>query len=141
MVNEDRLRYMIKMSEFDSSDGKECRPMTQYSRKDYISLELLKSLISGSGCYILIVVFGGMYLMESIMQQINQIDIPAVLKTLLVLYIVFMVCYLMITGIISNFKYTYGRKKIKKYYGNLKKVNQIYEREERLKMPAPGDWD
>ena len=31
--------------------------------------------------------------------------------------------------------------KVKKYYNSLKKVNQMYEREERLKSADNKDWD
>ena len=44
MVNEERLHHMIKMAIFDTNQGKECKPMTQYARKDYVSL-LTVSLI------------------------------------------------------------------------------------------------
>ena len=37
MVNEERLHHMIKMAIFDTNQGKECKPMTQYARKDYSS--------------------------------------------------------------------------------------------------------
>ena len=38
-------------------------------------------------------------------------------------------------------KYTEGRRKVKKYYNNLKKVNQMYEREDRLRTSDHKDWD
>ena len=37
MVNEERLHHMIKIAIFDTDQGKECKPMTQYARKDYVS--------------------------------------------------------------------------------------------------------
>ena len=40
MVNEERLHHMIKMAIFDTDQGKECKPMTQYARKDYVSLRM-----------------------------------------------------------------------------------------------------
>jgi len=54
---------------------------------------------------------------------------------------VFMVIYLGATWVIFNMKYTEGRRKVKKYYNNLKKVNQMYEREERLRTSDHKDWD
>ena len=48
MVNEERLHYMIKMAEFDTNDRKASRPMMQYARRDYVSLQLLKSFIVGT---------------------------------------------------------------------------------------------
>ena len=44
MVNEERLHHMIKMAIFDTNQGKECKPMTQYARKDYVSLRMLEAL-------------------------------------------------------------------------------------------------
>ena len=34
MVNEQRLHSMIKIAKFDANDGKRCKPMIQYARKD-----------------------------------------------------------------------------------------------------------
>ena len=40
MVNEQRLHSMIKIAKFDANDGKRCKPMIQYARKDYVALQL-----------------------------------------------------------------------------------------------------
>ena len=37
MVNEQRLHSMIKIAKFDANDGKRCKPMIQYARKDYVA--------------------------------------------------------------------------------------------------------
>ena len=46
MVNEERLHHMIKMAIFDTDQGKECKPMTQYARKDYVSLRLCQERLA-----------------------------------------------------------------------------------------------
>lgn len=56
MVNEERLHHMIKMAIFDTNQGKECKPMTQYARKDYVSLRMLGSFVSGTIGFALILV-------------------------------------------------------------------------------------
>lgn len=141
MVNEERLRHMIKMSQFDTNDGKQCRPMTQYARKDYVALQLLISFVTGTICYGLLLGLWGLYSMESLLEQINQMDIQRFLVSLLLAYLVFMLFYLGATYIIFHMKYTDGRKKVKRYYSSLKKVNQMYEREERLKVADNKDWE
>lgn len=139
MVNEERLRHMIKISRFDTFDGKECRPMTQYARKDYISLQLLRSFVTGTICFGLLLGLWGVYSMQTLMEQINSLDIRGFLTTLLTLYVVFILSYLIATYIVFYVKYTTGRRKVKRYYGSLKKVNQMYEREEKLRMPSGRD--
>ena len=45
------------------------------------------------------------------------------------------------TYFVYNRRYTKGRREVKKYYGNLKKLNQLYEREDKLKMSENKDWE
>ena len=130
MVNEERLHHMIKMAIFDTNQGKECKPMTQYARKDYVSLRMLGSFVSGTIGFALILVTWGIYSMNQLM-----------LTSVLVKYIVFMIAYMAITYFVYNRRYTKGRREVKKYYGNLKKLNQLYEREDKLKMSENKDWE
>lgn len=141
MVNEERLRHMIKIAEFDTNEGKRCKPMTQYARTDYVSLQLLESFVTGTMCYFLLFGLWGLYSMESLFEKINRMDIQSVLMALVISYISFMLVYLGATYIIYNIKYTDGRKKVKKYYKSLKIINQMYEREERLRTTDNRDWD
>ncbi len=141
MVNEERLRHMIKMSKFDTNDGKRCKPMTQYARKDYVSMRLLGSFVAGTICYGLLLVLWGLYSMEKLVGMLSSMDIQGAVVALVVSYVVFILFYLGATYVVFNMKYTEGRKKVKKYYNSLKKVNQMYEREERLKSADNKDWD
>ena len=133
MVNEQRLHSMIKIAKFDANDGKSCKPMIQYARKDYVALQLLKSFVIGTIAFFIMLGLWVLYSMETLMKQINNMDLIQSAITLGILYGVFMVIYLLATYIIFNVKYTYGRKKVKKYYAGLKKINAMYLREERLK--------
>ena len=82
-----------------------------------------------------------LYSMDALMEQINKMDFVKAATTLGLLYGIFMVIYLLATYIIFNMKYTYGRKKVKKYYAGLKKISAMYLREERLKGNGNKDWD
>ena len=141
MVNEERLHHMIKMAIFDTDEGKECKPMTQYARKDYVSLRMLGSFVSGTIGFALILVTWGIYSMNQLMESLNAMDIQELLTSVLVKYIVFMIAYMAITYFVYNRRYTKGRREVKKYYGNLKKLNQLYEREDKLKMSENKDWE
>lgn len=141
MVNEERLQHMIQISRFDTYNGRDCKPMTQYARRDYVSLELLKSFITGTIAYCLVLCLWGLYCMQHFMEQINQMDMKDFVMKLLISYGVFLLVYLVVTYIVYQIKYTEGRRRVKQYYGNIKKVNQIYEREERLKTPGSREWN
>lgn len=141
MVNEERLHYMVKIARFDAIDGKSCKPMIQYARKDYVSLQLLKSFVAGTITFFLLLALWGLYSMESLMQTINTMDIKGLLITLSLFYIIFLFIYLAATYIVFNMKYTKGRRKVKKYYSGLKRVNAMYTREEKLKANGSKDWE
>ncbi len=141
MVNEERLRHMIRVAEFDAAEGKRCKPMMQYARKDYVSLKLLGSFVTGTFCYGLLLVLWGLYSVDDLLARLNQMDLRDALMSFILSYVLFLLMYLGVTYIVFNVKYTVGRRKVKKYYASLKKVNQLYDREERLRMPENKDWE
>ena len=141
MVNEERLRHMIKLAQFDANDGKQCKPMTEYARKDYVSLQALLSFVTGTVSYALLFGLRALYSLDELFEKINKMEIRELAISLVLSYLVFLVIYLGATYIIYNVKYTDGRRKVKRYYGNLKKVNQMYEREDRLKTTNNTEWE
>lgn len=136
MVNEEHLRYMIKMAEFDKHDGKDCRPMTQYSRHDYVSMQMLHSLITGTISYALLWGIYAIYRLDDLLEKFNTMEIRTLLINSVVGYLAFLLVYEIVTYSVAQKRYTVGRKKVKHYYNSIRKMNQIYEREERIKMPA-----
>lgn len=141
MVNEEHLRHMIKMSMYDTDDGKECKPMEQYARKDYVSLRMLGSFVAGTIGFGLLFAMWVLYTMNELMEGLNSMDIQGTLISIIIVYLIFMAIYLTITYFVYNARYTSGRKKVKKYYNSVKKLNRIYEREDKLKMSDNKAWD
>lgn len=130
MLNQERVCEMTKLAIFDRKEGRECKPMIQYFRKDYIGKELLKSLITGTIAFVLIAGIVGLYFMEELLEQINSIDLMQTASQICVCYGICMAVYFAITYLVYHIRYTRGRQKIKKYYLHLKKVNKIYHEEE-----------
>jgi hypothetical protein len=139
MVNEERISHMIKMAEFDSTQGKKCTPMIQYARRDYVSMHLLKSFVAGTLAFAAIFALWALYAAEELLRTLNSMDLVGFLVSILLKYIVFLGIYLVITYAVANQRYTSGRRKVKQYYSSLKKVDRMYERDERLKMPEEKD--
>lgn len=140
MVNEERLQHMIRLSQFDENDGKSCKPMTQYARKDYVALQILISFVTGTLSYALLFGLWALQSVDELFAWINTMEIQTLVMIFVLTYLAFLVFYLGVTYIVFHVKYTEGRKKVKKYYASLKKVNQMYEREERLRMDR-AEWE
>lgn len=141
MVNEERLNHMIHMAIFDARDGKECRPMMQYARKDYVSLQMLRSFISGTVAFMIMFVAWALCSMDIVMSAINKLDIKGMLTSAGINYAIFMLIYLGATYVIYQMRYTKGRKKVKKYYSHVKQMNKLYSHEDRLKKAEKTDWE
>ncbi|MCI8490054.1 MAG: hypothetical protein HFJ04_07420 [Lachnospiraceae bacterium] len=132
MLNQERICEMTRLAIFDKEDGEECKPMIQYFRSDYIAKELLKSLITGTIAFFVIVGIAVLYRAEELMDQLNSMDIRKTLAQGVLCYAVCMAVYLLITYAVYYIRYTRGRQKVKKYYKHLKKVNKIYREEEQM---------
>lgn len=134
MIDEERVKQMTRMAIYEEGKGRSDVPMTQYFRHDYIGKEMVKSILSGTMAFALICAMYLLCQMEYFMENINQIDILAFGTGILIKYAIFMVVYLVITYFVYDVRYTVGRKNVKMFYGQLKKVNKLYEQEEKRKQ-------
>ena len=119
------------MAIYEEGEGKRYVPMTQYFRHDYVGKELVKSIIAGTLAFVLLVVVYLSFEMDHIMDNINQIDLVGFGTEMLVKYGIFMLFYLIVTYAVYSVRYSVGRKHVKQFFAHLKKVNKIYEQEEK----------
>ena len=126
---------------FDKNDGAECKPMIEYAREDYVAMQLLGSFITGS---IAFVILFGMWVLSDTNAFLSMLNASAIVGFAVkvgIWYGIFLLVYLAVTYVVYQMRYSAGRKKVKKYYASLKKINNIYAREEKLRTPAQSDWD
>ena len=55
MVNRDRVILMTKMSAFRQREGKKSAAINQYFRSDYVGYQVLKSVISATIVYMILI--------------------------------------------------------------------------------------
>ena len=132
MLNQERVREMTRLAILDQNEGKECKPMTQYFRKDYIAKELIKSLVAGSVAFGALAGMAGLYYVESLMQALGSADIRHLVKMAVIGYVSCLAAYLAVTYIVYYARYSKGRHQARKFYAHLKKVNKLYYEEEQM---------
>ncbi len=131
MISKERVRHMTKLAVFEEREGKEYRKMTQYFRRDYVGLEMLKSFLAGTVLFLAVLGVWAVCEMDFLMENINEMDLIAFGTDILIKYLIFIAVYLLITYIVYNMRYTKGRKRIRLFYNRLKKVSRLYESEGR----------
>ena len=133
MINEERVKELYEISVYDSTKAKKYNATGKYYRSDYIGKEMIKSIFSGTAAYILCVLLWIFYDLTNILESINSLDVIAIAVDFTVGYVIFLVIYELITYTVYAFRYRKGRKELKSYCGHLKKLNKLYDREEKLK--------
>lgn len=134
MVNEDRVKQLYKLAIYEQNEEKLHRQAGQYYRSDYIAKEVMKSIFTGTLAYVIMAVLWMMSNWSLVLHQINTLEIVDTLVVMLVFYIGFMIIYMFATVMVYYFRYKQSKKKLDAYVEDLKVANNMFEREEKLKV-------
>ena len=130
MLNEERIRLMTKMVCYEEGEGKEYMPVKQYYRRDYVSLEMLKTFVTSTIAFGILCICFVLYNMENIAAILNGGNLVSFGISVLVKYAIFTVIYQVIAFLIYNRRYTKAGASVRKYYSALKKVQRLQEKED-----------
>lgn len=133
MINEERVKVLFELAKSDANDKKLKVNSRNYYRWDYLWKEAMISFFSGTIAYMIILLFWGIYNMESILESMKKMDFGTTGVTIVVMYIAFIVVYEFITLLVYTYRYKLGKIRLRKYGENVKKLNQMYNREEKLR--------
>lgn len=138
MLNEERVILMTQMASYESGEGRKNVRIGNYFRSDYIAVQVLKSVISGTIAFGIIFALYILYDFEVFMQDLYKIDLLAFAKNVLTNYAISIVAYGLLTYIISTYRYVKAKKSLKSYYHSLKKLSSLYGDESARKKSAGG---
>ena len=88
MINEERVKLMTRMAAYEQGEFRKHKPVVGFFRSDYISLQLVKAMISTTLAYAILVGLYIMYDFEVFMKDIYQMDLFQVIKTAIIFYLV-----------------------------------------------------
>ncbi|MBO5292322.1 MAG: hypothetical protein J6B10_03960 [Lachnospiraceae bacterium] len=131
MLNEERIKLMTRMASYEEHEGKKNVSIGSYFRSDYISLQVLKSVISATIAFVILCGAAVIYDFEVFMQDIYNKDLLAAGRKLLLVYVIFVAVYAVISYIVYSYRYSRARKSLRQYYNNLKQLSLLYEEENR----------
>lgn len=126
MLNEERIILMTKMASYEENEGKKNMAIGKYFRSDYITIQVLKSVVCATIAYAVCFALYIFYDFETFMQDIYKMDLVSFAKNVLLYYTVTVVIYGAISYGIYSYRYAKAKKSLKCYYNNLKKLNSLY---------------
>ncbi len=136
MLNTERIRLMTRLAAYEQGEGKEYGRIGRYYRHDYVGLQMIKVFFCSTAAFLILLVLSVLYQMEDLERFLYQMDYEKFASGLLTRYILFVVFYQAAAWIVYSLRYRKGSKEQKLYHSRLKKVEKLYEREERQ---FPGD--
>ena len=134
MISEQRVKLMTRLAAYEQKEGQQNEEIGSYFRDDYISFQLLKSIIYATVAFLLIVGLFVLYDSELFMSDIYKIDILEYAKKLLIYYLGFTGVYVLISYIVYAIRYRKAKKRLRVYFNNLKRLQILYQRERKEKM-------
>ena len=131
MLNEKRVKHMVKLASYESKYGTEDIKVSTYFKNDYVSLNLIFTFIWTTISYVLMVAVLGLSYMDLLLDNLTLMRIVYIGGAIIGIYIVVLIASLIFAGWFYKKKHLRARKHIKVYRGNLEKLESIYEQEAR----------
>lgn len=138
MLSEEKIRLMIRLSDYEQNKGKIDLERTKYFKLDYIRMQILKTLVSVTGAVFLVVMLIGMYYMEYIITNALELNYAGMAKYFLVIYILFLCLFSFVTVSVSSVQYERSKNRVKEYYSTLQELIEYYEREDKESLNKDG---
>ncbi len=131
MLNEDKVILMTKMAAFMDREGKKNGAINSYFRSDYVGYNVIKSVISATIVFVILVATYVLYDFEEVISKIyNSENLLIIGRRYLVYYLLLVGVYSLVSYVVYSYRYSKMRKNMKQYYSNLKKLARMYEKEQ-----------
>ena len=126
MVNEEKTRIMIKIAKYESELGTKVINEGGYYKTDYVRLHTLSVVLNVSVAYIFVLALVALYNMDYIFLNFVTINYAKLFIEIFMPYISIIIICVLVSNIYFTSKYKNSREEIKKYYTELKRLEQYY---------------
>ena len=130
MINEEKVILMTRASLYEEKQKKKALKISKYFRHDYISLQLLTGWFFMTISFVLCMALWAGCHMEYLLNNMHKMDLKSFGLTVLVLYVLVVAVYSCLLYGICSYRYSQARRSVGSYAQTLKKISDIYEKEE-----------
>ena len=130
MVNEERVKLMTRMAAYENGEHKQNKNIISFFKSDYISMQMIKSVIASTIAFAIVFVLYVLYDFELFMKEIYKMDMFDFAKNVIIIYLIFLGIVLVATFVVALYRYNKAIQSSKLYYSNLRRMSRIYGEEE-----------
>ena len=131
MLNNNKVRLMTRLAMYEKREGKEDIRLSKYYKTDYVRLNILKTVVSVTVGYLLVLLMIGIYHMEYLISEAVNLNYKDMGLKILGGYLAILTVYISSSLVGYTIYYIRSRKKLSKYFKMLKKLSRMYQEEER----------
>ena len=131
MINEEKVKVMNRLAMYEQGEGRKYLPVSRYYRSDYIGLALIKNFFLVTIGYALILAGIAAYYGEYLLENIHKMDLISIGIGIVAGYVIVLAVFSCMTYIQYSVRYHNAKKSVKKYYGELTRLDKMYSREEK----------
>ena len=113
MVNRDRVRTMTRLAIYEEGQGIQDDKMNGYFKNDYIVSHLVRSFISGTIAFLLVVIMYCCYYYDTLLIRVFENRISGIVTTAITLYAAFMIFFLAVTFFVYRWRFNATRGRLK----------------------------
>ncbi len=132
MLNNRKIRIMTKLATYEEKEGREDIKLSKYYKTDYVRLNILKTIMSATFGYLLLLIMLAVYKSEYLIENAVNLDYKSLFTTILGYYLVILTVMIVGTLIGYSIKYDRSRKQLSQYFRMLKKLRIIYREEDAV---------
>ena len=128
MIDNEKVALMTKMAAFEKHEGKKNMNILNYYRSDYIGCQVLNAIIAATLSFVLVGAIYLLYNFEMLMADIYKMDLMALGKQIITIYLCLVGIYSIIVYIVYTYRYAKAKRKLKTYYMNLRQLENMDDR-------------
>ncbi len=128
MLNEERVKHMVKLALYESKKSEEININT-YEKKAYVKEKSFVVFLWVTLGYVLLMVLLGITYMKDI-TKLPQLWIAVIVASVLLLYFVIAIWYFVYARRLYQKKYLTARRNVKRFVRDLEELERLYEKEE-----------
>lgn len=138
MLNERKVKLMTRLAIYEKNEGKQTIPLTNFFTDDFVSWNMIKTVVAITFAYFLGVAIWLIYNIEEILENIATLNYFEIIRYALLLYIILLAGYIVISYIAYRVKYYRAMKSLEKYEKGLKELAKIHMEEVRRREELGG---
>ena len=130
MLNEERVKHMIKLADYETKGGNEDIKISSYFKKDYISMNTMITIIWMTIAYARCVVGIWLSVRDLVTVELTQVQTTSIVILIMGVYLMLFVMYIVIARRVYKKKHARAYHRVKKFKENLAILERMYEKEE-----------